>query len=131
MGARCATSTSTKRRVWRRTSWMKSGAFQPTASQLAHMLHVAPSYVAVARKLSPATRLAIVDGTDTSSFMAMLRKTNGHGNSVINDLKLLDLVRTVGVTRVLDAACLVEAAEKNHPGPHPGRRRRECRRLLF
>jgi hypothetical protein len=85
------------------------GPFMPAASQLAHMLHVAPSYVAVARKLTPETRLAIVSGTDTSSFMAMLRKANGHG--VINDLKLLDLVRTVGITRVLDAACAVEAAE--------------------
>jgi hypothetical protein len=87
------------------------GPFMPPASQLAHMLRVAPSYITVARKLSPETRLAIVNGTDTSSFMAMLREANGHGSSVINDLKLLALVRTVGITRVIDAACAVEAAE--------------------
>jgi hypothetical protein len=88
------------------------GPFLLTASQLAHMLHVAPSYSAVACKLSPETRLAIVNGTDITSFMPALRKANGgRGNGVINDLKLLDLVRAVGVTRVLDAACSVEAAE--------------------
>jgi hypothetical protein len=88
------------------------GPFMPTASQLAHLLHVAPSYVAAACKLSPATRMAIVNGTDTTSFMPALQKANGgRGNGVINDLKLLDLVRAVGVTRVLDAAVAVEAAE--------------------
>jgi hypothetical protein len=80
-----------------------------TLTLLANVLHVTPAYIIAARKLLPIKRDGILRGYDKTSFAPLLKKANGNG--VIDDVKLLALVRTVGVSRVIDAACTVEAAE--------------------
>jgi hypothetical protein len=94
----------------------KPGAFRATTSLLANMLQVSPAYIAVARRMSPAKRAAILSGSDRTSFVPLVNSTptfllpapkavNGAG-----DAELEKLVRKVGVGRVLDAAIAVERA---------------------
>jgi hypothetical protein len=94
------------------------GPFHPTVNQLANMLRVSPAYIAVARHMSAAKRAAILAGYDESSFAALLNSSTPHlalpapkAANGVGDAEIIDFVRTVGVSRVIDAACTVEAAE--------------------
>lgn len=90
------------------------GPFTPTL--LTNILRITPAYIAVARKMSPATRLAILAGTDTRSFGPMLKtKKNGSG---IDDSKLLAIVREVGIDRTLAIACVAESGYINGGNGH-------------
>jgi hypothetical protein len=87
------------------------GLFRPTTNQLAHMLRVSPAYIAVACRMSAAKRAAILAGSDTSSFVPLLNSPKVlalPAPKTVGDVDLLNLVRTVGVERVLDAAVVVE-----------------------
>ena len=66
--------------------------------------------------LPPEKRAAIIAGTDTSSFVPLLNpppltlpapKPTGD----IDETELVDLVRMIGVSRIIDAAVAVEAAQ--------------------
>jgi hypothetical protein len=83
------------------------GPFKPNVAQLVTMLKVTVAYIAVARKLTAFHRNTILSGADTTTSFAQLKKQKAG----IDDRKLLSIVRTAGVNRVLDAACAVEVAE--------------------
>jgi hypothetical protein len=79
------------------------GPLKPNVTQLVGMLRTSVAYVAIARRLPESQRAAIIAGIDSTSF-SQLKKQRRSNN------RLLSVVRTAGVGRVLDAAC-VEAAE--------------------
>jgi hypothetical protein len=76
------------------------------------MLHVNGDYIRVARSLSPSRRTAILQGEDHTSFvdlsaqLASPKKMMRVGK--IDDAALVELVRHVGVDRVLAAAVTAE-----------------------
>jgi hypothetical protein len=84
------------------------GPFKPTITQLVTMLKLTVAYVAIAREMTAFQRAAIMDGSDTTSFSLIKKQKKAAG---IDDRKLLAIVRTAGVDRVLNAACAIEAAE--------------------
>jgi hypothetical protein len=77
---------------------------KPSIHWLARAFQVSRMYIALALKLSPERRQAIIEGRDTTSFITLLKAN-------IPDTELITFVRTIGVSRVLDAAVVVEAAE--------------------
>ena len=87
-----------------------------TGAQLATVFDVSPSYIALARKLAPGKRAAILRGYDPTPFASlMIRKISVPARSVANtgisDSELVSQIRAIGVDRVLAAACTAEAAE--------------------
>ena len=76
----------------------------PSIHWLARAFRVNRAYIALALKLSPEQRQAILEGRDTTSFVILLKAD-------IRDFELITFVRSIGITRVLDAAVAVEAAE--------------------
>jgi hypothetical protein len=90
---------------------------EPTMLQAALLARVSPAYAWAARKRH-AERGAIEMGLVPLVPPRLVRpKTNGHTLSIpaqaveIDDSALIDFVHTVGVSRVLDAAVTVEAAQ--------------------
>ena len=84
----------------------------PSQKQLADIFGVSVVYIAIAQKLSPGKRAAILRGWDPTSFAelmprrsAMLPAPNG---ASITNLQLEYVIRAVGVERVLEAAVAVE-----------------------
>ena len=78
--------------------------------QIAELFGVSISYIWIARQLSSEERAAILSGKDTTSFHDLAKhlalpapKKNGNGHA-LDDAALLEIVRTAGVNRVLDAA---------------------------
>jgi len=86
----------------------------PTKAQVAAMLGVSLAYVAVARKLPPGKRAAILRGWDPTPFAGLMKGETGKAVTrvkVITDSDLANLARAVGPERMLEAAATVEAAE--------------------
>jgi Pyruvate/2-oxoacid:ferredoxin oxidoreductase gamma subunit len=85
-----------------------------TEKQVADMFGVSVTYVRIARSLSLGKRAAILHGSDQTSFATLMpngTKSTKKVNTDITDVELIEAVRCVGVTRVLNAAVAVEAAE--------------------
>jgi hypothetical protein len=79
--------------------------------QVAQLLGVSVPYILAARQLSSATREAIVNGGDLMSFASLLppnSKLLALPKLPVTDLELADIVRNVGIERVLAIACQVE-----------------------
>jgi hypothetical protein len=90
---------------------------KPTRLQAAILARVNPTYALWAEKRM-AERVAIEAGAIPLVPASPISKANGNGMIVpmsatgqTPDPALIDFVRSVGVTRVLEAACAVEAAE--------------------
>jgi hypothetical protein len=95
-----------------------------SVAQLVAALKVSRAYVDLARTFSPEKRQAIIDGLDATSFAALRkapelqqlaipapkRRIVVNGKS-IDDATLLQVVRSAGVERTLQAAMAVETAE--------------------
>ena len=94
-----------------------------SVAQLVAALKVSRAYVDLARTFSPEKRQAIIDGRDGTSFAA-LRRSEMHQPALpapkrrivvngksIDDATLLQVVRSAGVERTLQAAMAVEAAQ--------------------
>jgi hypothetical protein len=82
-----------------------------SASQLSQLMGVSLPYIQAARQLSPAKREAIVNGEDLTSFTTLLpraSKSLALPKLPVTDLELADIVRSVGIERVLAVACQVE-----------------------
>jgi hypothetical protein len=81
-----------------------------SASQVAQLMGVSLPYVQAARQLSPEKREAIADGRDSTSFANLLSPAIKPMAlpKPVTDLELTDLVRSVGIERVLAIACQVE-----------------------
>jgi hypothetical protein len=79
--------------------------------QLAQLFRVSVPYIVAARQLSPAKRDAIVNGGDQTSFAALLpgaSKPSAFSALQVTDIELADIVRDVGIDRLLAIACQVE-----------------------
>lgn len=84
----------------------------PTQSQVATLFGVSLAYIRIARRFDPGKRAAIVRGWDPTSFANQVKPDRKV--LVITDASnasLVDLIRKIGVERVLEAACAAEAAE--------------------
>jgi hypothetical protein len=88
--------------------------FVPTNRQVADIFGVSQGYIDAARRLSPDKRKAILSGRDSTSFVDLL---NGHRQlalpspqPVIDDARLIDVIRAAGIERTLAAAVAVERA---------------------
>jgi hypothetical protein len=83
--------------------------------QLASIFGVSVPYILAAEKLSPEARAATIAGNDTISFALVLNPPplalRAPKAVEIDDPTLINFVRTVGTTRVLEAAVAVEAAQ--------------------
>ena len=90
-------------------------AFKPSVNWLSRLFGVCQPYIAAALKLSPERRQAIIEGRDKSSFVALLKAPERRlalpVPTAVDDSRIIEFVRTVGVTRVLDAAVMIEAAQ--------------------
>jgi hypothetical protein len=91
--------------------------YQPTRQQLAHLFKVNAEYIRRAGKLTPDQRKALLGNRDRYHLaishppklpLALPAPTVANG---VGDAELQNLVRKVGVGRVLDAAIAVEAAQ--------------------
>jgi hypothetical protein len=90
----------------------------PSQKQLASIFGVSVTYVAIARKLTPGKRAAILRGWDYSTSFAELMTPRPVAlpapdpkvifNTEISDTELENLVRVAGTERVLAAAVAVE-----------------------
>jgi hypothetical protein len=94
------------------------GSFHPAVNQLANMLRASPAYIGIARQMSAAKRAAILAGYDETSFAGLLNAPKAplalpapKASNWIGDAELLNIVRTAGVARTLDAAVAVEQAQ--------------------
>jgi hypothetical protein len=86
-------------------------------AQYAAALKVSRPYIDLARTFSPAKRVAIIEGHDRTSFVALLKApqqqlslplTNGKSDDAD---ELVAVVRKYGTTRVLDACVAAEIAQ--------------------
>jgi hypothetical protein len=90
--------------------------FIPTRRQVADALNVSPAYIAIAQKLSPSQRIAILRGWDPVSFTELMNRPRqlSLAGPVIPDMKVItdadleNMVRNAGIERVLEAAVQVE-----------------------
>jgi hypothetical protein len=95
-----------------------------SVAQLVAALKVSRAYVDLARTFSPEKRQAIIDGLDGTSFAALRKASEMHQPALpapkrrivvngksIDDATLLQVVRSAGVERTLQAAMAVEAAQ--------------------
>jgi hypothetical protein len=91
--------------------------FVPTNRQIADIFGVSVAYIDVARRLSPSKRNAILGGRDSTSFVSLLNgrrqpvllvpRSVSNGREQVDPV-LIDMIRAVGVERILDAAVVVE-----------------------
>jgi hypothetical protein len=81
-----------------------------SARQVAQLMGVSLPYIQAARQLSSATREAIANGRDSTSFANLLPPAIKPMAlpKPVTDLELADIVRDVGLERVLAIACQVE-----------------------
>jgi hypothetical protein len=90
-------------------------SFKPSLRWLSFLFGVCEPYIALAIKLSPERRQAIIAGRDQTSFVTLLkapeRQLTLPKPEAISDAQLVDFVRAVGSNRVLNAAVAVEAAQ--------------------
>jgi hypothetical protein len=91
-------------------------AFEPSRRQLSTSFGVSVTYIAAAARLTPEQRKAIIEGRDSTSFRTLLNPPEPQfalpaPKAVLDDAQVIGFVRSVGVTRVLDAAVLIEAAQ--------------------
>jgi hypothetical protein len=82
----------------------------PSVCQVAQLLKVSVPYIVGARLLSPEEREAVADGRDLTSFANLLSPAIKPIAlpKPVTDLELADIVRNVGIERVLAIACQVE-----------------------
>jgi hypothetical protein len=89
--------------------------FKPSISWLSRLFGVSGPYIAAALKLPAERRAAIVEGRDGTSFTNLLKAPERQlalpMPAEINDAEVVKFVRTIGRTRVLDAAVAIEAAQ--------------------
>jgi hypothetical protein len=84
----------------------------PTQSQVATLFGVSLAYIRVALRLDPGKRAAIVRGWDPTSFANLVKpRRKVLAITDASNASLVDLIRKIGVERVLEAACAAEAAE--------------------
>jgi hypothetical protein len=82
---------------------------QLSAQQVAQVLDVSVSYVALAQRLSPEKRKAILAGRDSMPLLAPpARRLALPAPTDIDDATLVEVIRTVGIDRTLAAAVEVE-----------------------
>jgi hypothetical protein len=88
-------------------------SFVPSMQQLATLFGVSTAYINVAKKLSPAARKAVIEGTISVDFPVLLSQLATivalPAPRLVSDVELEAIVRQAGITRVLDAAVSVEA----------------------
>jgi hypothetical protein len=88
--------------------------YVPTNQQVATAFGVSQTYIDIARKLTPGKREAILRGWDTTSFAELMPRRSAMlpapNCASITNLQLEHVIRTVGIERVIDAACAVEHA---------------------
>ena len=86
--------------------------FAPSARQLASLFGVNLAYVALARQFSPGWRKAIIAGTDSVNFSALLNPPKAPfalpALKLVTDEALEEIIRSVGIDRALTAAAAVE-----------------------
>lgn len=87
-------------------------AIRLSTRQLAQLVGVSVPYVAAAKQLSPAKRQAIASGRDSMSFAALLKPPTKPLAlpKPVSDTQLVDIIKGVGIDRVLTIACEVEQA---------------------
>jgi hypothetical protein len=86
-------------------------AIDLSVRQSAQLLGVSVPYIMVALRLSSAEREAIAIGEDLTSFTNLLPRASkplALQMLPVTDLELADIVRSVGIERVLAVACQVE-----------------------
>lgn len=77
--------------------------------QLAQLIGVSAAYIHAARQLSPAKREAIANGTDSTPFTTLLPSSKPLAlPKPVSDTQLVDIIKGVGIDRVLSVACTVE-----------------------
>jgi hypothetical protein len=85
--------------------------FEPSMGQLSRIFGVNLTYIALARKFSPAKRKAVISGKDEVDFSALLNAPKAlfalPPNSV-SDTELETIIRRAGIERTLNAASAVE-----------------------
>ena len=83
-----------------------------TARQAAQLLGASMPYVSVVRRLSPAMRQEIADGTDLTPFAVLLQAPSKPLAlpKPVSDVQLADIIRHAGLERTLAVACEVECA---------------------
>lgn len=92
----------------------KRASIELSLKQLAAILDVSVTYIAAAEKLSAEMRAAIIAGHDKTSFAPLLNPPPlalPAPKPTVSDPEVIDFVRSVGIARVIEAACAVEAAE--------------------
>jgi hypothetical protein len=89
-----------------------------SVAQMAAALKVCRVYIDLAGSFSPAKRQAIIDGYDTTSFVALLKAPQPpllalqqSINDKGDDIEIFALVHKYGIGRVIDACVAVEAAQ--------------------
>jgi hypothetical protein len=80
----------------------------PSQKQLADIFGVSVVYIAIAQKLSPGRRAAILRGWDPTPFTELMPRRSAMLPAP--NLQLEHVIRAVGVERVLEAAVAVESA---------------------
>ena len=87
--------------------------YAPSMGQLAQHFGVSLSYIALARKFSPAKRKAIIAGEDAISFSALLNGPKAPlalpAPKRVSDAELEAIICSAGIERTLNAAASVEA----------------------
>jgi hypothetical protein len=87
----------------------------PTQAQIAAMFGISVPYIQIARDLSPGKRAAILSGHDSTSFAELMQprqlqlKPLAPMCASVTNLQLEQVIRAVGVDRVLNVAAAVES----------------------